>query len=521
MIHRYFLFSCALLLSAHISAQPLAAEPATNQTSQTSNEQKQADEMQVVLVEEAELTEAQLKERDKLHQTIFQEGYTLFSDQEYLQAAQVLYQFIELTDPDTENYDWAQFFLGVSLEQLGYSHAAVDILAHLLKVKPNPKIVAYILEMFAAISRTPAFDSDLVLSEVLSNQDFTFIDQDIANFSHFYQGVNDWENGLMDWGQEHFDQIAPDSYYFYKYLYFKGQYHLYQGDINQAIQTFSEILTMTDPDSKLLDLTRWTLARLLYQKGDYETALKVYKKIQTPLVDNASFLLEQAWNSYRLGDAEKAMGFLYAFQAPSFERFFTPEFYILKSFIYKDVCHYDAAFSVVEQFQSRYGTAINAIYARKGAADPESFEILHVILMKESINRIWRFIQLLEKEQQQVEQLGGAALSAYVEKIYALQLQQSSKQLKNRVDDQFEIVANNLLKYREEANLMRYEIGIDKYQRVVNNHYQQKQPQQEAKREGVVVFPFQGEFWNDELGNYQVSLPSQCEESEDWELFFK
>lgn len=514
---RYAILFCSFIFTLNTTASA--------ETLSTSNVTEQRDtsqgEINVALVEDVELTAEQLKKLTIQNQAIFQEGYALFSDKDYLEAADVLYQFIERTDVDTENHDWAQFFVGISLEQLGYSHASVDTLSHLLKVKPNPKIVAYILEMFAAISRTDAFDRDLVLSEILSNQDFTFVDDDVANFSHFYQGVNDWKNGLIDWGQEHFDQIDPNSYFYYKYLYYRGQYSYSQDSLQQAINDFSLVLTMPNPDAKLLDLTRWTLARLLYEKGDYKTALRIYKKIETPLVENASFLLEQAWNSYRQGDAEKAMGFLYAFEAPSFERFFTPEFYILKSFIYKDVCHYESAFSVVDQFQSRYGASLSAIYDRKTAGDLESFEILQVILLKEPINRIWRFIQLLEEEQQKTAQLGEGALADYVNHIYRLQLQQSSKKLKNVINDEFEKVANNLLKYQEEANLMRYEIGIDKYQRVANNHYQEKSEKVKSKQTGVVVFPFQGEFWNDELGNYKVSLPSKCEESEDWELFFK
>jgi len=140
--------------------------------------------------------------------------------------------------------------------------------------------------------------------------------------------------------------------------------------------------------------------------------------------------------------------------------------------------------------------------------------------MKESINRTWRFIQLLEKEQSAINQLGQGSLAQYVAKIYDLQLQQSGKKLKNSINDEFEQVANSLLQYQEEAHLMRYEIGIDKYQRVANNHYERKAPKAMPKS-GIVVFPFQGEYWNDELGNYKVSLPNKCEESEDWELFFK
>ena len=50
-----------------------------------------------------------------------------------------------------------------------------------------------------------------------------------------------------------------------------------------------------------------------------------------------------------MGNPEKAMGLLYAFEAPSFWRHFTPEYYVLKSLIYKDVCHYREALAVVEE----------------------------------------------------------------------------------------------------------------------------------------------------------------------------
>ena len=98
------------------------------------------------------------------------------------------------------------------------------------------------------------------------------------------------------------------------------------------------------------------------------------------------------------------------------------------------------------------------------------------------------------------------------------------------MNEEFEVIANDLLRYEEEANLMRYEIGIDMYQRVSQTHYQAKEntsfeSKDDADLEGKtlkkVVFPFQGEFWNEELANYKVTLANRCDEFKEWDVFFK
>jgi hypothetical protein len=35
------------------------------------------------------------------------------------------------------------------------------------------------------------------------------------------------------------------------------------------------------------------------------------------------------------------------------------------------------------------------------------------------------------------------------------------------------------------------------------------------------VYPFQGEFWNDELADLKVVLPNKCKNLEEWDIFFK
>jgi len=484
---------------------------------------------------------------------LFRTAYSHFRDGQFQQASSLFFSFINMSNQNEENYEWAQFFFGLSLEEMHLSHASVDILAELAKRKPNTKIVAYILEMFESISREQAFDRELVLQQILNDQDYDFSDPLVSDFVHFYQGMNDWENGLVEWSEQHFKSIHPGSYYQQKYVYHQAKYQIYQGNIEQAISNLDSILRdnnlalsnakkpslmasglrsgakKTGNDS-LIDDVRWTLARLYYESGDYDLALGHYKRIKTPLVEQASFLLEQAWNVYQQGHAEKAMGYLYAFEAPSFKRFFSPEFYLLKSLIYKDVCHYDSALSVVDEFQTRYSDSLNAIYQRRTIADQDSEEVLNISLTKEKVKQSWRFIKLLEKESQKLRGINDQPLREYLEKIYTLQIEETAHILKQELNEEFEVIANDLLRYEEEANLMRYEIGIDMYQRVSQSHYQESKradfiidanagTEREMLRK--VVFPFQGEFWNEELANYKVSLTNRCDESKEWDVFFK
>ena len=68
---------------------------------------------------------------------------------------------------------------------------------------------------------------------------------------------------------------------------------------------------------------------------------------------------------------------------------------------------------------------------------------------------------------------------------------------------------------------MAYEIGLDMYQRVNQYHYAQDGKQDKNTSQGIVVYPFQGEFWNDELADLKVVLPNKCKNLEEWDIFFK
>ena len=451
----------------------------------------------------------------------FSEGYRLFEKKKYYAAAHHLYAYLSKHDPDDEGYEWAEFFFGISLDKLGLSHAATDVLTHLVKRRPNPKITSYALEMFELTTRTQPYDQDKIINQVLCDEEYGFVESHLTDFINYHKGVFDWEHGFFEWGERHFGAITPDSYYYYKYLYQKTLLNIYRDEIDSAITNLKLILDGVPDEDRFKDEVRQTLARLLYEKEDYTGARKLYMEIQIPVLEQAEHLLERAWVQYRAGEYEKAMGLLYAFRAPCYRNYFTPEYFILKSFIYKGVCHYQEALSVIDDFNDHYGQALDMIYHREEIKANRM--LLLVIINKHQINFLWQFLEMLEIENAYVESFPDSELKAYLTEIYELQLLKTGKEFKLKVQNEYEKMANNLLQYEEESHLLEYEIGLDMYERVQQYHYKKEQDDvaKTKTKDRTVAYPFQGEFWTYELDDYKVTLPSKCECSEEWDVFFK
>ena len=450
----------------------------------------------------------------------FDRGYQAFEKKKYAKARDHLYRYLNTHTMDDTDYEWAQFFFGISLVRTGFSHAAVDILSDLVTRKSNSKIVSYSLEFLEEVTRTLPFDREKIIFQVLSDQTYGFVDQHLSDFVNYHQGVFDWQHGFFDWGNKHFKRITPDTYYFNRYLYQMALYRLYKNDPEAAIKILQGILAKPLGDNAFKNEVQQTLARLYYEVGRYETADTMYRDIETPILKQAQHLLERAWVDYRMGNPETAMGYLYAFRAPSFQNYFTPEYYILKSFIYKSVCHYEKALAVIEEFDHHYGTALAAIHDRADIKDNPA--LLQVLLHQKQINRAWEFLTLLEKEHQGVALISDPDLQAYLSRIYTLQLNKTKSDFKKLVTDAYENMADGLLKYEEESHLIAYEIGLDMVERVQQYHYQEKNDAGAPQtKDHKIAYPFQGEFWSYELDDYHVTLIDKCQCAEEWDVFFK
>ena len=67
-----------------------------------------------------------------------------------------------------------------------------------------------------------------------------------------------------------------------------------------------------------------------------------------------------------------------------------------------------------------------------------------------------------------------------------------------------------LLRADEQVRLMEYEVGLKLYERVKRGAKLALPEKEIPLTSAQLAFKFTGEYWNDELRSYRVSIPSRC-----------
>jgi hypothetical protein len=106
----------------------------------------------------------------------------------------------------------------------------------------------------------------------------------------------------------------------------------------------------------------------------------------------------------------------------------------------------------------------------------------------------------------------GDRLFAQVTKLYDLAYAESERVYRQRLQEAVREEADKLLLAAEQVRLMEYEVGLKLYERIKRGAKLVQPEKQQPLAAGQEAFRFDGEYWNDELRSYRVSIPSRCVE---------
>jgi hypothetical protein len=359
-----------------------------------------------------------------------------------------------------------------------------------------------------------------VLKDLLYDTNFGYVRDDLREFILYYQGLLDYRSGFVRWGRSHFAQLTKGSYYYYKAVYVEAVYELVRYNLDKSLEMFREILAANVKQTDVMNNARQSVARILFEQKKYAEAYAMYEQIDAPIEKQATVFLEEAWAQYYLRNYQRSMGLLYALEAPAFYRFFSPEKFILKSLIYKNLCHYNVAKDAVSEFFQAYGDAVRAVYDR---VDLEKNPILlDAALQDPGMIERGRFQSLLDTELGSLDRFESQwtenGLLAHLQRVYGLKIQEVNRLLQVGLQDSLRRVAENLLQYEEQMNLLEYEIGLSIYKRIKGAPTQKDGKAEEIPYYGLqAYYEFDGEFWNDELHDFRFFIEDRCFSEERWD----
>ncbi|HMK93592.1 MAG TPA: hypothetical protein VK576_11385, partial [Thermoleophilia bacterium] len=447
----------------------------------------------------------------------FDEALALHYAGKSREAAPKFYAFIHGSPRTADNYEWAQFFLADDLERLGFTHAAVVYWAEVAKTRARAEILPEALAQLEKLTARVPYDAELVEREVLYGTDFGTVPPEVFDYVHFHKGLLAQHDGNLRWAGGHFGKLHPGTVYFARAKLVRAVEKMTrENDMEGALSDFEDLLADKVAPREVRNEARVSAARLYFEKGEYDKTHELYDAVELPELDpgRGEIYLEKAWTYYRRGDASQAMGVLLALDAPSFRELFLPEKYILASLIYKDRCHYLPAKRAARGFTRRYKQALTLIHDR--GSFKEDPRLLRAALEQDAaVRRAGAFVELLGRERDLVDQYTSrfeqSGLTRKLRGIYDRALAEATRQREALLKRALTSAADRLLRDEEQVRLLDYEIGLDLYKRVKKGGADRRMAVNDpVVGDADVLYEFDGEYWNDELKDYRLFLPSRC-----------
>jgi len=316
------------------------------------------------------------------------------------------------------------------------------------------------------------------------------------------------------------------------------------GDPAQATKEFLAVAALALPRGDAAAAERrekayLQLARLAYQRSDDALATTLYDRVGRGAPQWLDALFEASWAHFRRGEDERALGNLLTLHAPFFQERFFPESFILKALVLYENCRYADARAALADFQRRYqplhdglAQALSQIPTPQAAAEllargPVGVQQAVPAAAREEVARLEQgsdlrgalaaavqLAQEIDSIDRRPDPFRASPLVARVAPLArqarARLLETAGRRLIARLDHE----RATLRELLGQSLRLSYEIAGREKELATSgpDAALSAQPHRDPPQVGddEELWPFQGEYWRDELGSYRYQLGRRC-----------
>ncbi len=287
-------------------------------------------------------------------------------------------------------------------------------------------------------------------------------------------------------------------------------------------------------------------SRVLYEQERFADADRAYDRIPKASFVWPDILFEQAWNSFGRQEYNRTLGKLVSYRSPALSFVFIPEADVLKAQAYLGLCLYSDANEVINEFNSKYAAVGEEVkrFVEKNQHDLTAFYAAGASALKAPLhtrndfhrmmNRFVRgpyFQNLVDAEAAIQSEVGavrtfasmhsgaqnepGRGFPGFLNQVLAWRVK-TVKLLGGA------FVKNSLMDYHsalisdfEKMAFIKLEMLSRAKDRLIykkaNASERNRGNVEPSRRDDQYKWSFNGEFWNDELGDYVFGLESECQ----------
>ncbi len=494
----------------------------------------------------------------------------LYQQERYAESAVQFQRVVEGgTDDAAANRQKAEFFLGKALYHLrfyqlalvvfdaigeaGTSHLYFDQtlswLAQLASQLPEPagiieKVGRYGVDQLEQFN-TP--ESEELYSQLL-----------------YLMGRFKYKNNELDEAVNLFGRVDRGSRWFVQAKFFEGITQVRLRRAQPAIGSFRAILEALDEgaegvedEDRMRNLAWLSLARVYYtasnrtdpNTGDREVdgrllgnAVEAWNRVEQGSEYWLDALFEESWAFFLASEYSRALGNVHTLYSPYFTDAYYPEALVIKAVTFFENCQMDNADAIIGQFHERYDPVqqeLNAILTENGEEDnlrffeflqrvragqanlsPRIRALVTTALSDRDLLRHLEYVRVLEAEEARLEQsppeFRGSSLGDRILQEIGLAKNYAVEEAGDKARGRYLRLVEELQGLLNQVDTIEIEI-LNWRRDVLDAALQDQLTTARQSRGGDVevdeehqMWPFNGEYWRDELGFYRQQVTNQC-----------
>jgi len=464
-------------------------------------------------------------------------------------------RLLELLKDDTypDKKSKIQYYLGRSLYDLGMYHSAQYYFTEVLKQGPANPYFKYALPKLVSITKFTGDQSDLAkIVDKIPPDEFP---PRARNQLYYLLGLRLQEKGKLGEARKAFSEVNEKSDLYLRAKYFEGVILAKQEKYKTAVARFTEVAkadveapTAQEVESleRLRDLSTLNIARIYYGLTKYDEARKWYDDVPRESRYWPESLFESSWSSFMLSDLNYSLGQMLTVRSPFYNQDeFIPETHILQALTYFNLCEYGEVDRILTTFNGRYAPVhqeIKDLLKQYGSEEgkklaDQAFDryfggkedrkdtqlprsLFTRLLRDQELAGLVQHLELMDKERALIAQQKPVWRDGAGEELNRI-LAQDRERLARRAGlamlRELRTVSEHLGGLIGQADIIKFEVVdaqragyVYKAQNADLMDSSNKYEVDFATSPDRIYWPFNGEFWKDELGYYYYTEQGSC-----------
>jgi len=479
---------------------------------------------------------------------VLNEAIENYNNGKYRPAAQGFYK-IEETSTVPDNRFKSEYYLGQSLSKLGLGFSAFFYYGQIIKAGPTHPY--YFKSVEGALRVTEDYRDEVLGPNVLNrayNAQFGKLPPEVLAKINYFIALLGYRAGRYAEADQFLQGVPAESAAWAQAHYLAGLLSQ-RSDPAKSVTIFREILAIDSKETKkyrelkeVKELTHLALGRTLFGLGQYEQASRQYEELPRFSRHWDEALFEGAYSDLLADDPGGALGKLHSLHSPHLSDEFAPESQTLEAIVYHQHCLYPQVREAVGRFDRQYVPMRDqlkkildtnpSLETLAALVAPETFtgapasnagglpsSIQHHLAKNERIAAMLDYVSRLDAENKRIKADAdlssgtlGTDLLDLITKQRALMVQVAGKFVKGRMAD----LVSHVTELDGQKRIIDFETtkGEKEFlQQNVNVHARlltQRLSRPAMPETGHEYWPFDGEYWPDEIGYYRYTIKNAC-----------